>query len=82
MLRHKIWPVLVSTRYILFDRYIFHQIIFTPVHLFIEPPEKLTRMRLTKRSLGIARNKRVSGKSACRYHALEVQFLTARGFKL
>jgi len=39
-------------------------------------------MRLTKRSLGIARNKRVSGKSACRYHALEVQFLTARGFKL
>ena len=73
---------MVSDRYLLLDRYIFQQIFHTGFYLFIEAPEKLTRMRLTKRSLGIARNKRVSGKSACRYHALEVQFLTARGFKL
>jgi len=40
-------------------------------------------MRLTKRSLGIARFLRVSGKPfAFRYHALEVQILTARSFKL
>jgi len=40
-------------------------------------------MRLTKRSLGIARLSRVSGRLvACRYHALEVQILTARGIKL
>lgn len=32
-------------------------------------------MKLTKRSLGIARAMRDSGKSvACRYHALEVHF--------
>ncbi|OGU22154.1 MAG: hypothetical protein A2580_16510 [Hydrogenophilales bacterium RIFOXYD1_FULL_62_11] len=74
---------MVSTRYILLDRYIFQRIVCASFRLFIEAPEKLTRMRLTKRSLGIARNTRVSGKSiACRYHALEVQFLTARGFEL
>jgi hypothetical protein len=40
-------------------------------------------MKLTKRSFGIARLKRVSGKStACLNHALEVQILNARGIKL
>jgi len=67
----------------LLDCYIFARIVFAISGRLIEPVKKITRMSLTKRRLGIARYKRVLGKSiACRYHALEVQILTARGIKL
>ena len=47
-------------RYILFDCHIISKNNFGIPHLNIERQKKATRMRLTKRSLGIARVMRVS----------------------